>query len=79
MDEARGERSAASRFLDDLMPGDLDWERLVRSYPFAALLVAGAAGYWLGWRSGAPILEAVGDTATRRITGLVSESFREYE
>jgi hypothetical protein len=73
------ERSGANRFLDDLLPEDLEWERLVRSYPFAALLVAGAAGYWLGWRSGAPILEAVGETATRRVTGIVSESLGAYE
>ena len=75
MDPGGEERSAAGRFLDELLPDDLEWERLVRTYPLAALLIAGAAGYWLGWRSGAPILEAVGESATRRIAGLVGESF----
>lgn len=64
-------RSGAGRFLDDLLPEELEWEGLVRTYPIAALLVAGAAGYLLGWRSGAPILEAVGETATERVTGLL--------
>ena len=76
---AREARSGATRFLDDLLPEELDWESLVRTYPIAALVVAGAAGYLLGWRSGAPILEAVGDTATRRVTGLVRASLGEDE
>ena len=57
-------RSGAGRFLDDLLPEELEWESLVRTYPIAALVVAGAAGYLLGWRSGGPILEAVGETET---------------
>jgi hypothetical protein len=76
---AREQRSVAVRFLDDLLPEELEWERLVRTYPLAALVVAGAAGYLLGWRSGAPILEAVGDTATRRISGLMRASFGDLD
>ena len=75
----REDRSASARFLDDLLPEELEWESLVRSYPLCALLVAGVAGYVLGWRSGAPILGAVGDTATRRVTGIVSSSFGDDE
>jgi hypothetical protein len=69
------EHSIAGRFLDDLLPEELEWERLVRSYPLAALVVAGVAGYLLGVRSGGPILAAVGETATRRVTGLVNADF----
>jgi hypothetical protein len=65
----------ASRFLDDLLPEELEWERVVRSYPITALVVAGVAGYLLGVRSGAPILAAVGETATRRVAGLVGADF----
>ena len=54
MDAAGRERSIANRFLDDLLPEELEWERLVRSYPIAALVVAGVAGYLLGMRSGGP-------------------------
>ena len=42
------------------MPPDLDWRRIVRRYPIPALLVAGAAGYWLGRsKRGAGIAEAL--------------------
>jgi hypothetical protein len=75
MDAAGREQSVANRFLDDLLPEELEWERLVRSYPIAALVVAGVAGYLLGTRSGGPILAAVGATATRRVTGLVNADF----
>lgn len=75
----RPERSGAGRILDDLLPEELEWETLVRTYPITSLVVAGVAGYLLGVRSGAPILAAVGDTATRRVTGLVRSSFGEDE
>jgi hypothetical protein len=76
---ARSGRSSAGQFLDELLPDELEWEGLVRSYPITSLLVAGVAGYLLGWRSGAPILEAVSDTATRRVTGLVRSSLGDDE
>jgi len=69
------ERSMSSRFLDELLPEELEWERVVRTYPLVALAVAGIAGYLLGVRSGAPILAAVGETATRRVSGLMSADF----
>ena len=72
---ASGERPVAGRLLDELLPEELEWERLVVAYPLAALVVAGVAGYLLGARSGAPILAAVGETATRRVTGLMSTDF----
>ena len=76
MTDAPGrEPSIAGRILDDLLPEELEWERLVRSYPLAALVVAGVAGYLLGVRSGGPILAAVGETATRRVTGLFNADF----
>jgi hypothetical protein len=76
MDSASaGERSIANRFLDELLPEQLEWERMVRAYPIAALVVAGVAGYLLGVRSGAPILAAVGATASRRVSDLVSAGF----
>jgi hypothetical protein len=41
-------RSVAEEFLDDLMPPEIDWRRLVRRHPIPSLVVAAAAGYWLG-------------------------------
>jgi hypothetical protein len=69
------ERTVSARLLDELLPEELEWERVVRTYPLTALVVAGVAGYLLGVRSGAPILAAVGATATRRVADLVGSDF----
>jgi hypothetical protein len=46
--ERGDERSLADELLDDLMPPELDWKGVVRRHPIPAVLVAAAAGYWLG-------------------------------
>lgn len=46
--ERSDERSLADELLDDLMPPELDWRGVVRRHPIPAVLVAAAAGYWLG-------------------------------
>lgn len=46
--EPAGERSLADELLDDLVPPELDWRGVVRRHPIPALVVAAAAGYWLG-------------------------------
>jgi hypothetical protein len=66
------ERAVSARLLDELLPQELEWERVVRTYPLTSLVVAGVAGYLLAVRSGAPILAAVGATATRRVADLMS-------
>jgi hypothetical protein len=42
------ERSPADELLDDLMPPEFDWRGIVRRHPIPSLVVAAAAGYWLG-------------------------------
>jgi len=46
--DAPEERSPADELLDDLMPPEMDWRGIVRRHPIPSLLVAAAAGYWLG-------------------------------
>ncbi len=58
--ETEGGPSPADELLDELMPPDFEWRRIVRRHPIPALLVAAAAGYWLGRsRSGTSIAEGV--------------------
>jgi hypothetical protein len=58
--EAADAPSPADRFLDELMPPELEWRSVVRRHPIPALLVAAGVGYWLGRsRRGAAIAEAV--------------------
>jgi len=62
MDEYRSpygeDASAADDVVDELMPSQLDWQRLVRRYPLAALGLATLGGYVLGRHRGREILEA---------------------
>ena len=72
-------RSFSRHFLDGLLPEELEWERLVRTYPLTSLAVAAVGGYFLGRRSGALIIEAVSQSATERVSGLVGEVLGESE
>ncbi len=67
--EAEGGRSQVDALLDELVPPDLDWRRIVRRYPIPALLVAGAAGYWLGRsKKGAAIAESLAGAVALGVT-----------
>ena len=77
LDEVGG-RSQVDALLDELVPPDLDWRRIVRRYPIPALVVAGAAGYWLGRsRRGVALAEALAGAlalgVTRELVDLESD------
>ena len=77
LDEAGG-RSQVDALLDELVPPDFDWRRIVRRYPIPALVVAGAAGYWLGRsRRGVALAEALAGAlalgVTRELVDLESD------
>lgn len=73
------ERSFSRDLLDAFLPEQLEWERLVRRYPLTSIVLAAAAGFWLARRSGEVILDAVSESATQRLTGLVGEVLGEDE
>ena len=54
--------------VDELIPEEIEWERLVRTYPTPALVIAAAAGFWLGFRKGSAVLAALGGYATSEMT-----------
>ena len=66
------ESSFADGILDELLPDDLDWRRQVRRYPLPALVIAGLAGFFLGSRHGAEILQALSGFATREVDRNIS-------
>jgi hypothetical protein len=78
-DESRPMRRAASTtvdgLLDEILPEGLEWERLVRTYPIPALLLAAAGGFFLGRRHGPAILTAVSAFITAEVTKNVSNVF----
>ena len=58
--EDEGGRSQVDVLLDELVPPDLDWRRVVTRYPIPSLVVAAAAGYFLGRsRRGVAVAEAL--------------------
>lgn len=63
-------RRRSERVIDEavgeILPGDVDWQHLVRSYPVPALAVAAAAGFWIGSRHGSAVLAAASTFATDR-------------
>jgi hypothetical protein len=78
--EREGGKTLADEFLDELIPPDLDWRRLVRRYPIPALLVAGAAGYWLGRsRRGLAVAEAAVGAAAVGVTSRIAGSAFELD
>lgn len=81
-DRARGGAAAAGlpeadAIVDELLPEQVDWERLVRSYPLPALALAAAAGFYLAVSRGPVVVSAVTGWAagemTRRVNDLVGE------
>jgi len=50
---------AAHEVVDEVLPEEFEWERLVRDYPVPALLLAAAGGFWLGRTRGRTIVSAL--------------------
>ena len=71
----RGTRppSLADELLDEVMPEELDWERLVRSYPKTSLAVAARGGFLLARSRGPALLGAIGSLAASRVTAQFGE------
>jgi len=70
---AGGEDSFADQLLDELLPEDLEWRQVIRSYPLSALAVAALGGYFIGRRSGRLIVEAFSSTANDRVMRVAGE------
>jgi hypothetical protein len=66
-------RAAADQILDELLPEQLDWQRLVRQYPIPSLAVAALGGYLLGRYKGAAVLAALSAFAADAVAENVNE------
>ena len=58
----------AHEVVGEILPEQFDWERLVRSYPIPALLLAAAGGFVLARARGQAVLAALGAFAAGRVT-----------
>ena len=62
----------ADDVVDEVMPSELDWQRLVRRYPIASITIAAVGGYVLGRNRGQEILVALSNHAADLVTGQVN-------
>lgn len=76
---ANAERGAdfADRLVDELLPDDLEWRRVVADHPYISLTLAGLGGYLLGRSRGTAMIGALAlfatDTLTRNVNALLGE------
>lgn len=71
-EETRGGTSVEA-ILDELLPEELEWERLVRTYPVPAVALAAIGGFIIGLRHGPEILSAVSGFVAAEVSRNVSE------
>ncbi len=60
-------KSLADELIDDLLPPDVDWRRIVRRHPLPSLLLVGLGGYLLGRTQGRALLGALSAAAASRL------------
>jgi hypothetical protein len=65
--ESLEDASFSNRLIDQVLPEELDWVELVRTYPIPALAVAAIAGFFIGRIHGERLIEAASDIADRRV------------
>ena len=71
-EETRGGTSVEA-ILDELLPEELEWERLVRTYPVPAVALAAIGGFVIALRHGPEILSAVSGFVAAEVSRNVSE------
>lgn len=59
--------------LDEVLPEELEWDRLVRTYPLPALAVAAAGGLLLALTHGPAIVTAVSAYLSSQVSRNVSQ------
>ena len=67
------DEETAHGVVDEVMPEEFEWERLVRDYPLPALALALAGGFWLGRSRGRVISGAIASWAASQLVEHVNE------
>jgi hypothetical protein len=73
VEDPRPQRSVEQRLIDGLLPEEMDWEDVVRTYPLTSVTLAAVAGFLIGSRRGRAILGTVTESALDRVSGMVHE------
>ncbi len=67
--------STADRWVDELVPEEVDWRDLVCRYPVTAISLAALGGFLVGWSQGSRIVAQVSDVASSRVSATVDRYF----
>lgn len=67
--------SMVEEVLNEVLPEGLDWERLVRTYPIPAVLLAAVGGFLIGRSHGTAILAGLSTYAASEMSKNVSQLF----
>ena len=73
MDNDDARPSTIDDLLDEVLPEELEWDRLVRTYPLSAVAVAAAGGFVLALSHGPAILSAVSGYLSAQVSRNVSQ------
>ena len=73
VDDSAPNPSTVDDLLDEVLPEELEWERLVRSYPLPAVAVAALGGLLLGLSHGRTIASAVSSYLAAQVSRNVSQ------
>ncbi|HEX4951774.1 MAG TPA: hypothetical protein VF017_00050 [Thermoanaerobaculia bacterium] len=65
--------TAPRELLEDLLPERLDWQELVRAYPWPAVALAALGGFFLARTKGDEIVQALSELAAERISEHVNQ------
>ena len=69
------ERSYADEFVDELLPTDFEWRRMVRSYPLTSAAVAFAGGFLIGRQRGMGLLSGLASFVVNEVSENVQNLF----
>lgn len=67
--------SAFDDIVDDLLPVDLDWRRLVRSYPMTSMAALATGGFLVGRRHGMALASALSAMVAQEVQHNVESLF----
>lgn len=73
VDDSEHRPSTIDDLLDEVLPEELEWDRMVRSYPLPALAVAAVGGFLLGVSHGSAIVSAVSGYLAAQVSRNVSQ------
>jgi hypothetical protein len=68
-----GRPSTIDDILDEILPEELEWERLVRSYPLPAVAAAAVGGFLLAFSHGPAIVSAVTGYLSAQVSRSVNQ------